>query len=187
VIARPSPGAGGRLGLAALLLLVAAHAALTAPASAAEERPAPAPITTRIRAMDPRAGALLEMGASRSPTIRQLIAVLEESDVVIQVETSFLGHPARTAWIGASPTARFLRITLDVPEMDDRLLAWLGHELQHAVEIAQAPAITSHASLLQHYRRIGFAAVGAHGMCSTEAQRVTVRVRVEIAKGLAKQ
>jgi hypothetical protein len=185
VIARRCPGAGRRLGPAALVLLVAAYAALTAPPSAAEERPAP--ITTQIRAMDPRAGMLLEMGASRSPTIRQLIDILEQSDVVVQVETSYLGHPARTAWIGASPTARFLRISLDVPEMNDRLLAWLGHELQHAVEIARAPAITDHRSLLRHYQQIGFVALGAHGMCSTEAQRVTARVRIEIAKGLEKQ
>jgi hypothetical protein len=182
VIARSCHEAGRRLALLVLLLLVPVHPTLTASASAGDERPAPAPITTRLRAMDPRAGALLGMGASRSTTIRQLIDILEQSDVVVQVETSFLGYPGRTAWIGASSTARFLRITLDVPEGDDRLLAWLGHELQHAVEIAQAPEITNAAALLRHYKRTGYAAVGAHRMCSTEAQRVTARVRNELAK-----
>jgi hypothetical protein len=45
-----------------------------------------------------------------------------------------------------------------MPEVDDRLIAWLGHELQHAVEISHAP----------------------------EAQRVQTRVKAEIARLLPK-
>jgi hypothetical protein len=43
-------------------------------------------------------------------------------------------------------------------------VAILGHELQHAVEVANAPWVVDEASLAEEYRRIGFPSHADHGM-----------------------
>jgi hypothetical protein len=42
----------------------------------------------------------------------------------------------------------------------DEQIAALGHELRHAVEVAEAPSVVDTASLGEEYRRIGFASHG---------------------------
>ena len=54
-----------------------------------------------------------------------------------------------------SPGARFLRITIDERQPPLALAALLGHELQHAVEVARAPWVTDRVSFAALYREIG--------------------------------
>lgn len=136
--------------------------------------------TGHVRAVTPKAAGLIEQGCARSATFRQLVEILERSDVIAWVETGYLRRPSQLNFAGVSPRARFLRITIRVPAVDDELLPWLAHELQHAVEIASAPTVTSAAAVREFYVRHGQAGPDG-GACSRAAQSVSVVVGLEIA------
>ncbi len=105
----------------------------------------------------------LEMGVRVSPTFRQLVARLEASDVVVYVmfDTELTpntdGHVSLMSKAGGR---RYLRLSIDRHTAGCQRLAILGHELQHAVEIAEAADAVDQASMVLLYRRIGFRAAG---------------------------
>jgi len=55
---------------------------------------------------------------------------------------------------------RYLRLSIDRHTAGCQRLAILGHELQHAVEIAEAADAVDRASMVLLYRRIGFRTAG---------------------------
>jgi len=121
-------------------------------------------ITRHVRTRDGRLDALIADGARRSPLFRSLLEVLERSSVIVYVESRLL--PARLsgrlilAGVGLSgvgPPWRYLRIDIECRQSLNDQIAALGHELQHAVEIADAAAIVDHRSIQVLYGRIGFA------------------------------
>lgn len=165
----------------ALWLVVLSQAPVTGAEPAASVGVPPGVTTARVRALDARAFALLEEGSFRSPTFKHLVETLEEGDVIVLIETGLVTtFPAQTTFMSATPEARFLHVMLGVPESSDRLIAWLAHELQHAVEIASAPEVTSVATLYGFYREHG-QVLSERGVCTAEAQKVTTRVGGEVA------
>lgn len=143
-----------------------------------------APATTfasRIRTMDVRAGALLREGAARSVTFRSLLETLETSDLVVYVRVAPLRTRGMVQFVASTLRFRVLRVTVRTPGMEDDI-PYLGHELQHAVEIAGAPEVRDEASLLAFYRRIGHGGrVGeATEMETTAAQATTTRIWTEL-------
>ena len=50
---------------------------------------------------------------------------------------------------------RYVRIQVSRRLFPDELISVIGHELQHAVELAQHPDVQSEAELIELYRRIG--------------------------------
>ncbi|MCX6551429.1 MAG: hypothetical protein NTY02_10565 [Acidobacteria bacterium] len=134
-----------------------------------------------VRGADAKARLLLRDGAARSATLSGLLDALESSDVVVHVETGALDRPGRLLFVTAGPDCRFLRISIKVPGRDADLIAWLGHELQHAVEIAAAPEVRDQNGVMDLYRRIGFADRSTGE--SKRAQDVWARVRDEVRFG----
>jgi hypothetical protein len=68
----------------------------------------------------------------------------------------------------ATPSVRYLRLSLNVPKAEGDLKAVLGHELRHVVEIVGLPEVRDEPSLAAAYRRIGSAARG-DGFYETDA------------------
>ena len=134
----------------------------------------------RVRPMGPAARVLLEAGAGQSETVARLLGALGQSDLLVYVTTGFLTVPGRLDFACARHGVRYLRITINVPDAEAKLVAALAHELQHAVEIARAPEVTDAASLAAFYRHHGQRTYGDH-YCTREAQRVTDVVRCEVA------
>ena len=66
------------------------------------------------------------------------------------------GVGGRTRFIGQGDGWRFLSVEVDDRSPKAIVLAMLGHELQHAVEIANAPDVTNDDGLAALYRRIGY-------------------------------
>jgi hypothetical protein len=66
---------------------------------------------------------------------------------------------------------RHIRIKVDTRTTDDRLIATIAHELQHALEIAQRPEVTNSQQVLALYRTIGIGKCrqGLSELCETEA------------------
>lgn len=134
-----------------------------------------------VRGADPKARLLLRDGADRSATFSRLLDALESSNVIVYVETGVLDRPGKLVFVTAGPDCRFLRISIKVPGRDADLIAWLGHELQHAVEIAAAPEVRDQTGVMDLYRRIGFADRSTAE--SKRAQDVWARVRDEVRFG----
>ena len=102
-------------------------------------------------------------GARVSPTLRHSIDRLEASDVVVyaDVRSRSVAEHGRThrAHRGRAGTA-LPAVSLDRRSGPCQRIAILGHELQHAVEIADEPSVTSDRALAALYQRIGFRSVG---------------------------
>ena len=97
-----------------------------------------------VRAVDSRIVSLIDIGLAKSATFERLVAELDGSDVIVYIEPKqtrqalggYLSHHIIT-----SGSFRYLRIAIDVQGSQRRLVALLGHELQHAAEVAQMPDV----------------------------------------------
>ena len=140
----------------------------------------------RVRLLDRGVERLYEDALDRSPTLRRLVRTLEQSDVIVYVELRpWLPRslPAGLTFAGAGGGFRYLRIVLNPSNTRRQMLDMLGHELQHAVEIARAPSVRSRETLAAHFAQIGRRA--ADGW-ETDAARDTGRaVGREATSGIA--
>jgi len=112
---------------------------------------------SRVRTESPDVRRLIEDTASRSATVRELLARLAQTDIIVYVEftPSPLVPTARTKLVTTASGTRFLRIGINVnAAMADRG-PWLGHELQHALEIAEQRDIRDENGVRELYQRIG--------------------------------
>jgi hypothetical protein len=126
-----------------------------APLHAGDVDEAPKP---RLRVTDRNVRALIAEGMARSPAFHALVARLEQSDVVVYVRCGRLRArlDGQLTFVSAAAGLRYVVVQIgwDLPPL--RKIATLGHELQHAIEIAGQPTIVDQASLAYAYGRIGF-------------------------------
>ena len=109
-----------------------------------------------IRSTDRRLRSLLEEGQRMSPTLRALVARLQASDVVVYLQCDGPAAPdGRLTFLSSIGGYRYLVVRISrFPRMQQ--IAIMAHELQHAVEIAETPAIVDGPSLVREYKRIGY-------------------------------
>ena len=107
----------------------------------------------------PRLRQIVDQASLASPTLRSLIDRIEHSDVVAYVSCD-MRLQSRTAgrlsFVGAAAGIRYVQIQVGYIGTSIRQAALIGHELQHAVEVAEAPAMTDMATFDREYARIGF-------------------------------
>jgi len=140
--------------------------------------------TTRVRPMDKRVEAVLATGIDRSATFRELVRRIEASDVIVYVETRHDlrdGLGASMRFVTSSATHRFVRVQLNATSTAFTLVALLGHELQHVVEVAEHAEVQSADDLRDFYRRTGVR-TGTDTFDSEAARHAGYRVRAEIFK-----
>jgi hypothetical protein len=114
---------------------------------------------SHIRSTEAELIAALADGARLSPTLQSLIDRLEASDVIVYLtfdRSPSPGLAGHLSLLAAVPGRRYLRVAIDRRNVGCQRIAILGHELQHAVEIAESPSVTSDATVVALYRRIGF-------------------------------
>jgi hypothetical protein len=128
-----------------------------------------------VRTADSTILALIDAGVSGSATFRGLIATLNESDVIVYVapnraRNTLGGYLAHN--IVSQGEHRYLRIAVDTAGTKHRLVPLLAHELQHAVEVAQAPDARDAQSLERLFSQlaVGFGC-GATDCFETQAAR----------------
>jgi hypothetical protein len=165
------------------LVIVIGSAALTFSAPPAFAQPVER--SPRVRAADARTAFLLTQGLQRSTTIRALVAALEQRDVIVYIELqpSLRRRLAGTlTWITATPEHRYVRISIN-PELNTVLaIATMGHELQHALEVATATEVRSDVAMEKFYRLHGDISRAQATGWDTEAARMTgEHVRRELA------
>ena len=120
-----------------------------------------------IRASDSGINMLLERGLAQSPTFRRLYEQLGQSDLIVHLERGpqpwlAAGFNQFVAEVGEF---RFVRITLNIAQLDADAVALLGHELQHAVELADARDVGDADEYERLYRRIGYRSCAREPRC----------------------
>jgi hypothetical protein len=167
---------------ARVLLLAGAIIAATTPVYG-QDAVAPAP---RVRAVDSATALLLRDLGSRSATARALVAEIERSDLIVYVRYRWFATGTLRGRIGFVPSDGTRRVAIEIASRNNYVdqLVTLGHELQHAAEIAAAPSAVDARSLAALYLRIGEALgqiAGSHEAFETQAATdAGQRVRREI-------
>jgi hypothetical protein len=136
----------------------------------------------RVRAIQKEVAGLLSDGMSHSPTFRRLVNRLEQSHLIVYIDLrpdmpSSIGGSLR--FLAESATDRFLRVQLNRTMSRRWIVALLGHELQHAVEVADAPDIHSAEDLRLLYRQIGVR-TGPDTYDSAAARQAGLTIRDEL-------
>jgi hypothetical protein len=139
----------------------------------------------RVRAGDARIQMLLAQGIRRSATFASLVSALSATDVIVYIEPVRSLPPltsGRLLLISQVHTAqRYLRIQVlsQMPASD--LISTIGHELQHALEVAAASDVQDQSGLERLYRQIGQAGSAKQSYDTAAAQEAGRRIRMELA------
>ena len=122
-----------------------------------------------------------------SATFRDLLARLNESDLIVHIVPHQFEMSSLTGalqYVTTTETDRILRVLLR-PLLSSSVgrrqaIATLGHELQHAVEIADAPAVGTQVAFEAFYRQHGSPGriSGAHD--TQKARDVESRIFAEL-------
>ena len=138
-----------------------------------------------VRSTEPRIVTLIDAGISGSATFRGLIATLNESDVIVYIEPNRTRH-ALGGYLAHNIVAqgqyRYLRIAVEIAGAEHRLVSLLAHELQHAVEVAQAPDARDAEGLERLFSRLAvtFGCGGSSCFETQAAKDVEQIVRAEL-------
>jgi hypothetical protein len=113
-------------------------------------------VSPRVRSSVPRIAALLTEASARSNTFRGLVASIENTDGIVYVEPGRCKHGVR-ACLSLSITAagryRILRVMIDLATDMVALMATIGHELRHALEILTEPSVRTTEQAYLFYAR----------------------------------
>lgn len=119
---------------------------------------------SHVRTTDTRLRTEIDEGLARSSFFRDLVARLDGSDVIVYAEAECpmsLRLFGRLTFMASGGGRRYVNVRVSCALNDAEQIAALGHELRHAVEIAEAASVIDTASLAREYQRIGFASYAA--------------------------
>jgi len=165
------------------ILPVVLSAALFMPTSALSREALLTSPTRHVRTTNGYVQRLLREGLDRSPTFRAIVTRLESSDVIVYIETVESLPPAlagRLVLLPIASTQRYLRIQITTGASPNELISLIGHELRHALEVAEAPEVRDDSGMIELYRRIGERGRAEHLFDTLAAQAVGKRVRHEL-------
>ncbi len=137
--------------------------------------------TPAVRPTDSRSADLLRTAVASSPTVAALVASLEGTDVIVCVQVTLrrFGFAGDLRILTSAGGRRYLMIRVSAEQSPSDQVAYLGHELQHANEIALAHDVRDDPGLMRLMARIGHQGLG--GTFETDAaRRVTRRVQAEL-------
>src|SRR6188768_4164106 len=109
----------------------------------------------QVRTTDQRISAAVEIGLRESATFRELVNRINASDVVVYVTADSNELPpgldGRLTFLSATGGFRYVVVRVNSRLPATRLIALLGHELQHAREIADTDGIVDPSSMAHAY------------------------------------
>ena len=148
-----------------------------------------------VRCLDARAQQLLSAArANGRQSSRPSSTELEASDVAVYLKTTapptrVAGMPRGTTnLLSATAGGRYLQVWVDVRRTEAERVAVLGHELQHALEVAADAGVRDALSLATLFERLGTENGACAGRARTRqfetamAQQVEARVLAEAAR-----
>jgi len=143
---------------------------------------------SNVRASDGELVTLLGDGVKKSATLRALTERLSKSDVIVYVRPDVLSRNANQGYLSflsSSGGYRYLVVHLPVGQSKQQQIAMLGHELQHAVVIADAPSVVDSDTLRKEFERIGKVTLAANGRDFSFDSQAAADARQRILRELA--
>ncbi|HEV3063361.1 MAG TPA: hypothetical protein VGY48_34265 [Vicinamibacterales bacterium] len=158
--------------IASVIIAAALVSRTAAPAAAAGASP------SRVRSTDATILELLREGGERSATFRALVDAIDHSSGIVYVEFGYCAfghlHGCMLPFIASTHGNRYLRVTV-MPDQRgknrDQLLAVIGHELRHALEVFEHPDVVDVATMEAMYQTIGTPLTGGLKGYETSAAR----------------
>jgi hypothetical protein len=136
-----------------------------------------------VRGLTPEMVRLIDHGTQRSATFKSLVTALNNSDVVVYLGTSMRlpkGVDGRLVFMTSAGGVRYLYAEVIAGLSLNELVATVGHELQHALEVATHAEVRDAASLASLYERIGIPSHTKNRYDTVAAQSAGRRVRAEL-------
>jgi len=150
-------------------LVVVALLAFASPAAAQDGFVQPPPHVRGEGAMQ----RLIDDAARRSPAIQDWIDRLQTLDVTVYVRSRMFTQvdlDGRIALVSMTGSRRYLMIELACARSELVQMTTLGHELFHALEIAQEPSAVDAETVADLYARIGSQTGNTRGQRTFETE-----------------
>lgn len=143
-----------------------------------------ATVIPRLRPLSERSERLLSIGRDLSPTIRDMLTRVEESDIIMQLDLrlDFDVPYAVTRLVTSTPDFRYVRVSINPRLSPMRRLELLAHELQHVLEIAAEPSVRTQDAMRDYFTRIGRRERHSGAFETEAAMKVESVVRAEVGK-----
>ena len=190
-----SKNQGGRAHLCGTATAVAFSMAATAAAAAQETGTLP-----HVRSSSPFLRELFAHGAAQSPTFRTLLEAIGNTNGIVYIENGRCGHSVHNCLLMSVIPAggfRYLKIVVDADRVhgqNSELIASMGHELRHALEVLAESRVRSTMDMFSLYaNQTGLpnghfetpAAVRAGDQVLAELSRATPRSRTRATADIA--
>ena len=114
----------------------------------------------RVRSEDPTITALIAQASEWSTTFRAFLDMIDRSDGIVYIERGRCRHGGAACMaltVKLAGPNRMLRIVIDQrrADCDLDLMASIGHELWHAIEVLREPSLRSYAQMYHFFSRDG--------------------------------
>jgi len=171
-----------------MAMALVAGAMLAAPqGSAASESGSTSETRTQdahVRSVVPALKLLIDQATERSATFSQLVETIDASDSYVYVQDGDCGHGVRACFVDVweGGPGRIMRVIINMHKKADwDLMASIGHELRHTIEVIANRSIQNNVAKYFFYEKIG-----THGITGTHETRDAVEagnaVRSEVRK-----
>ena len=115
-------------------------------------------LITRVRSEEPRIAAAIVHAINDSPTFRSMVETIQGTDGIVYVREGVCRFRLRACLAGVhnAPPVRFVYIKIDTRRaVGCELMASLGHELHHTLEVLENPSIVDNDTLAHFYMHAG--------------------------------
>jgi hypothetical protein len=112
-----------------------------------------------VRTTDARLRGLIDEGLRASSTFRSIVDRLIGTDIIVHLQCDPAAPPhvdGRLTFSAKAGGFRYIVVRLRHQANPIQFIGLLAHELRHAVEVAETPAIVDSPSLAREYGRIGY-------------------------------
>lgn len=146
-----------------------------------------------VRTSEAPIARLIRQGIAESPYFRSLVERLNATDVIVYVKShsnlpsQIEGH---LQMMGSGGGRRYVVVALAFGRPEMRTIATLGHELQHALEIAERPQILDSRSMARAFAEFGHSSSVMRFPEAYEthaAEQAGARVWLELSRQVARQ
>jgi len=144
-----------------------------------------APAGSRLRPVSAFEAGVVREGLCQSPTLRALADRLDASDLTVHVSVTRVPDRRLAGglrFLAATPTDRVLLIEIAFGLDRYARIVMLGHELQHAVEVAETSQIRDKESLRRFYASHGVAGAIEGGFETDAARLAEIAIRKELTR-----
>jgi len=110
----------------------------------------------RVRSTTPAIAAAIVEAERLSPTFNALVRTIEETDGIVYVERGRCRtgvHACLSHSVTSGGGFRFLWVLVDSVDDVVELMATIGHELRHAIEMLSEPSLKTAAAAYNFYAR----------------------------------